>query len=148
MAEKDMWYFSYGSNLKMEQIRERIGEWSASKRATLIGYRLVFNVSSPRWGGLAANVLQTDNNNDKVYGAIYNITTEQLDKMTKYEGCQPQDITVESNSNDIFAKTYVFATPRKPGKPPDRYLDIIIIGLKQHGYSEEIISKVKKAALL
>jgi len=74
----DVGYFAYGSNLNMFQMMKRVGEWSSSKKAYLQGYRLVFNVDSPRWGGFAANLQKTDNESDKVYGVVYFLRKEKL----------------------------------------------------------------------
>ena len=99
MNVDQVWYFTYGSNLNMNQMRERVGEWIDLKRAIAKGYRLVFNVRSRRWGGLAANIMKSENPDDRVYGAIYRITKEQINQMTKCEGTEPQDINVESDSS-------------------------------------------------
>ena len=46
MASEEVWYFAYGSNLNVGQMMNRVGEWSSSNRATLPGYKLMFNVRS------------------------------------------------------------------------------------------------------
>ncbi len=124
----------------------RVGEWTVSKRAVIKGYRLVFNVQSERWGGLAANVVRTDNTDDKVYGAVYRILKEKLDVLTQYEHVGPRDTLVEADVVVIPAKVYVFKTSRKPGRPPDAYLEVMLRGFRQHAYSEGVIEEVKKAA--
>jgi cation transport regulator ChaC len=146
MEASDVWYFAYGSNLNIGQMMTRVGEWTVSKRAVAKGYKLVFNVQSKRWGGLAANLVRTDNIDDRVYGAIYLILKEKLNVLTRYEGPKPTDILVEADGIQITAKAYVFLTSREPGKPPDAYLEVMLVGLRQHGYSEEVIEKVKNLA--
>ena len=64
MDTSSVWYFAYGSNLNMGQMMARVGEWTASKRAVVKEYKLVFNVESKRWGGLAANLVKTGNTAD------------------------------------------------------------------------------------
>jgi hypothetical protein len=49
-------YFAYGSNLDTSQMEERIGEPISLGRAYAEGFKLVFNVWSPRWYGWAANL--------------------------------------------------------------------------------------------
>lgn len=147
MDENEVWYFAYGSNLNKNQMRERIGEWRASERAVVKEHKLVFNVKSSRWGGLAANLIKTQNAKDRVYGAVYRIQKEQLDKMTQFESTSPRDISVESGLVEMLAKIYIFKTIRESGKPPSHYLKTILDGLKQHGYSKKIIEKVKNAAI-
>ena len=146
MGDREVWYFAYGSNLNIGQMMSRVGEWTVSKRAVAKGYKLVFNVQSKRWGGLAANLVRTDNITDRVYGAIYSILNEKLNVLTQYERVGPTDIFVEADGAKITAKAYVFGTSREPGRPPAAYLEVMLVGLRQHGYSEQEIEKIKKLA--
>jgi len=67
MDERELlWYFAYGSNLDPQQLGARIGKWRSSIKQVLLGYRLVFNVKSERWGGYTANILATGNLQDRV----------------------------------------------------------------------------------
>ena len=146
MEASDTWYFAYGSNLNMGQMMTRVGEWIVSKRAVAKGYKLVFNVQSRRWGGRAANLVRTGNIDDSVEGAIYRITKEKLDVLTQYEGRTPAGIPVEADGVPITAKAYIFPTSGRPGKPPAAYLQVMLVGLRQHGYREEAIERVRKLA--
>jgi hypothetical protein len=38
----EKWYFAYGSNLKRDTLRERIGEWKQEQRSILKGFTLTF----------------------------------------------------------------------------------------------------------
>jgi hypothetical protein len=136
--DKELWYFAYGSNLDPEQLRERIDEWSNSTRHVLKGYRLVFNVISNRWRGYTANIFATGNLLDKVYGVKYQITRQQLDRLTKCEGIDPQYIP------QIEAYAYVFQAVRPGSKPPPDYLDTITRGLVFHGYGTDVVAEVRK----
>ena len=89
MASEEVWYFAYGSNLNVGQMMNRVGEWSSSNRATLPGYKLMFNVRSSRWGGLTSNMVKTGNPNDKVYGVLYRIIMEKLSVLSTYERHRP-----------------------------------------------------------
>ena len=146
MDASNTWYFAYGSNLNMGQIMTRVGEWTACKRAVAKGYKLVFNFCSRRWNGLTANLVRTNDTNDRVYGAIYHIPEEKLDVLTQYEGEEPTDIPIEADGAQIMAKAFVFKPSREPGKPSNAYLQVMLVGLRQHGYSEEVVEKVKKLA--
>jgi len=143
MNDTDIWYFAYGSNLNMGQMMTRIGEWLASEKAVAKGYRLAFNVQSRRWGGLAANLVKTNNAGDIVYGVIYRIPKEKLAVLTQYEGVEPVDIEIEADGVRKKAKAYVFTTSKEPGRPPDTYLEVMLTGLRQHGYSEDVTARVK-----
>ncbi len=76
----------------------------------------MFNVWSCRWGGLAANLISTNNIDDRVYGAIYRILNKKLDVLTQYETEKPEDIPVEADGVSIKAQAYIFKPSREPGK--------------------------------
>ena len=147
MTKKDVWYFSYGSNLNMGQMMVRVGKWKKSAKAALKGYRLLFNVDSRRWGGMAANVENSGNHQDLVYGAIYLILESKLSVLTDYEGgIELQSVMVESGGQQIPSQIYIFPPKNAAARPPDAYLNTMLEGLRQHGYEEEIIEKVKYIA--
>lgn len=141
-----VWYFAYGSNLDGNQMEERVGSWGRCQRALLKGWKLTFNVSSSRWRGKAANIIQISDPQNTVYGAIYQITEAQLDKLTQIEGPKPVDLEVASAGNKIMAKAYVFNSKAPPGQPTREYLDKVVSGLQQHGYDKNVIDGIKKLA--
>lgn len=141
----EVWYFAYGSNLYIPQMLARIGEWKASKKAQLRGWKLIFNVDSKRWRGGAANIIKTGRSGDVVYGVIYLISPQKLKVLTEYERTPkpPQDITVESEGEKIEAKAYIFRKDKPPSKPAPMYLETILNGLKQHCYGKDVIKAVR-----
>ena len=146
-TETMVWYFAYGSNLSNKQMNERVGTWKDSKKATLRGWKLVFNVPSRKWGGAAANIVSTCNPADAVFGAIYLITRQQLDILTtKHEHVLPITLTVETEETSEKAEVYVFKNSPARKHPPDGYLQTILIGLKDHGYPDESLKSIEKLA--
>lgn len=122
----------------------RVGEWRTSKRAELHGWRLIFNVQSGRWGGSTANIQKTGNPNNVVYGVIYQIAIQKLNVLTTYERVQPQEVTVVFQGGEVTANTYVFHGIGNSRRPPEAYIRVMIDGLRQHGYSEEIITSIER----
>jgi len=139
-----VWYFAYGSNLNVDQMKARIGAWQLSKRALVRSYKLVFNRYSKSRNGYAANLQPTDNFEDTVPGVVYHITQEQLVKLEKFEGIPPTEVAVElEDGNEIsHAKIFVWKSSEKERGPPKDYRRIIEQGLLQHGYPESTIRKV------
>ena len=145
----DVGYFAYGSNLNIFQMMKRVGEWSSSTRVYLKGHDLVFNVKSRRWGGFAANIQKTGNDHDRVYGVVYFMKNEKLDVMTTYEGNSPKKLDVMTEDGEGIKDVAVYWWDKnEPSKePPESYKQIIIEGLEQHGFKEDVIEKVKKSFL-
>jgi len=83
------------------------------------------------------------------FKAEINITrpdcARQLDVLTSYEGVAPVDIVVDADGQRIAAKVYIFESLKKSGKPPENYINVMLLGLKQHDYREEVIEEVEKA---
>lgn len=85
VEDKDVWYFAYGSNLNVEQMKRRIGERKAERKAVLKNYRLTFNGCSTKWGNRGvADIEKIEGSSVK--GVIYRISEEQLDWLDKCEG--------------------------------------------------------------
>lgn len=140
------YYFAYGSNLDPNQMKERVGKCDISERSYIEGYKLVFNVFSKNWNGWAANIKKTKVSSDIVYGVIYQITDEQLKILTsKYEHKEPIPISVklENGKEKTDVKAYVWPKEESSHEPPEAYRNKIVQGLSQHGYSTNIIEKVK-----
>lgn len=140
-------YFAYGSNLDTTQMKERIGEWITSERVYVEGYKRVYNVwSGKNWKGWAANLKKTGVSSDKVCGVVYVITDEQLNTLTtKHEHEPPTLISVrlENGQERNGVNAYIWPKEKPSHEPPTAYKDAIIRGLRQHGYSSDVIEKVK-----
>lgn len=141
-------YFAYGSNLDISQMKKRVGEWIASERVYVTGYKRVYNVwSGKNWKGWAANLKKTGVSSDKVCGVVYIITDEQLNKLTaKYEHKEPTLISVrlENSQERSGINSYIWTKEEPSHEPPAAYKDAIIRGLRQHGYLEDVIDKVQR----
>jgi len=136
------WYFAFGSNLNMVQMRTRVVEWQDAKRALLKFYKLTFNkFSKTRWGGGVADIVDS---NEKVYGAVYLISQKQLDIMANYEvGYEPLDVTVECENEPLEAKTFTVINKDRFYPPSEKYIGTILEGFSNHNYSDKIIRDVE-----
>ena len=143
-ASNRVWYFAYGANLSVDQMNGLVGEWHLSKRAIARNYRLAFNVNSKKWQGNAANLVPTDKLEDVVYGVVYLLSEEQLQKLGRHEGVAPAEIRVElEDGNEIaHARTFVWKSTSPGTAPPEHYRRTMEAGLQQHGYKESVIEKV------
>ena len=139
-----IWYFAYGSNLNVDQMRNRVGEWHLSRRALVRNYKLVFNVNSKRWKGYTANLEETGNVEDVVYGVVYHLTEEQLKKLQDYERVPPTEKRVElEDGNEIsHAMTFIWKTPDPGREPSTAYRKTMESGLMDHGYSKSYVDRI------
>jgi cation transport regulator ChaC len=151
--EAKIWYFAYGSNLNVDLMRNRVGQWPVSKRAIARNFLLVFNVYSKQRKGYIVNMHESENFADTVPGVVYHLTQNQLDILQKADGIPATDIRVElEDGNEIsHAKVFIWKTTEKEHEPPKDYLRTIEQGLVQHGYPEararSLFSRFEKRAL-
>ena len=104
----ERYYFSYGSNLCQEQMKERCSTAFSIGKAVLSNYQLCFDEYSARWGGGAATIEKKTN--QQVVGALYKLTKEDEVKLDQFEKIpsvyKKKKITIKNYSKvNIF--TYI-----------------------------------------
>lgn len=143
MPAEGVWYFAYGSNLSVDLMKERVGEWRLSKRALVRNYRLTFNVFSKKWQGYTANLRPSERFEDVVRGVVYHLTKEQLAKLQTHEGVAPVEVRVELEDGNEISHARAFLWPvSDPGRdPPVKYRKAMEQGFADHGYTKSQADK-------
>ena len=150
MPPHELMYFAYGSNLNLQQMRERCPGARHIMRAVLPGYRLAFVWQSKRWnGGGVASVLPDPA--ASVPGLLYEMTEDDVARLHVWEGV-PQAYTphaVEVVCSDVqAAPAYTYLHSRNTANPPAKgYFDIIWRGYRHFGLGEETLFQAVRAAL-
>ncbi len=146
MAEA--WYFAYGSNLDRKKFEKRAGKFLESRKAVLKGYRICFNTFHPGWNCGVVDIVESEGG--EVYGVVYRITEEQMSKLDRAVGVpefyRRMVVEVETGQGQVTAYTYTTVKKRGFVAPSESYLAYILRGLKQHGWGEEALEMVKRAA--
>ena len=147
-----VYYFAYGSNMNPERMRKRNVEFFERKKATLRGWKLVFNkVASrnPKEG--YANIVKDENS--VVEGILYLISEEGLSNLDFYEN-YPYDYNrkkfeVESEDGTKVKAWVYIAQPdkvREGLKPSREYLEHLLKGCDL--LSEEYCEMLRKIETL
>ena len=149
--------FAFGSHLVKERMSKSIGaEPQKSLRATLSNYRLTFwkvNTYPEEFDRYATSgdfpVLVPANGNP-VHGAAYMISEDQLaglDKSEREFGYERAEFLVDIPE---MGSVRAFAHNRNDNgefyPPSQDFLEIMLQGLKEHGYSADIIEERKESA--
>jgi len=151
-----VFYFAYGSNLSLAQMRERAPEHRIVGLAALRDHRLAFPLYSPRWGGGVASVMP--HRGDTVWGVIYDVSDSDLAELDRHEGFRAaadqhnvydrEPMTVELTRPDdgsvprrVRAQAYV-ARPSNPSPPTREYLDRILTGAREHALPDDYVSRL------
>ena len=158
-------YFAYGSNLSLEQMRERIGSKpKVISGAYLENHRLGFTLYSKlTWKGGVADIVPEAGS--KVWGAVYELTEEQLVKIDHYEGYKKDRdpkknfynrlqvevvdkkgvkqlcLTYQAEVGDEERRKYLYH------RPSEKYRNVIRKGGEDHGLPQEFYEHLKVASV-
>ena len=129
-----MYYFAYASNLNKKQMLERCPDSKPKFVATLPNYKLVFAGWSRQWRGGYATIKRS--RDDKVIGAIYEVSERDLRRLDRYEG-YPRNYSrmnatiFDNDGNPVEAVTYIKVGQIEETQPSKEYLAVI-----QQGYRD------------
>ncbi|MBT0812535.1 gamma-glutamylcyclotransferase [Litoribacter ruber] len=141
---KKILYFAYASNLKQELFEERLGRTAEYKGVGILP-KYGFRFNHPMEDGSArANIVSSPN--EHVYGAIYEISEEDLQHFLKSEpGYKYQQVDIHTNKGKIQAGTFLSPENQPNIFPSETYLASIIEGGKQfklpNDYLENIVNR-------
>lgn len=143
-----MFYFAYGSNMDLDQMRERRVFYKNSRKAFLRDYKLGFTKTSVRYNAGVADIIESKG--DFVEGVLYEVNENGLASLDKFEGVKQNvykrvkvmvqlddDKELEAISYKVVQKDNPFIQPSK------EYMRKIIKGAKIHKLSNKYIQKLK-----
>lgn len=146
----DHWYFAYGSNLLIEQMRNRLVTEFVAEQASELGHRMVtlpkhridFSMLSNN-GQYYANVVPAD---EDVLGVIYRCSSRGLELLDTFEtGYQRVIKQVYDAAGQAYDAMVYVAKPESfsiSGKPSPEYLNRILQGGRAHQLPEEYLNKI------
>jgi gamma-glutamylcyclotransferase len=129
-----MYYFAYASNLSRKQMSERVPAAKPRFSATLPNYRLIFSGWSLNWRGAVASIQQS--RGDKVMGGVYEISDQDLEYLSQYEGDEYGTARVRvfrDTGETVEAITFMRNRQKDEGKPSVEYLAVIRQGYQDWG---------------
>ena len=132
-----MLYFAYASNLSKEYMLSRCPNATPVKRASLKGYKLVFNE-------LADIVIEE---NKYVKGAIYVISKQELEELDRLEGYpllyNRVIIEVEDDLGSRYdAVTYIMEEKALQA-PPEHYYQLLVKGYEDWELEMEFLEEAR-----
>jgi gamma-glutamylcyclotransferase (GGCT)/AIG2-like uncharacterized protein YtfP len=141
-----MLYFAYGSNMSHVQMDERCPGNSFVGPAKLVGYKFVYDGYSGNRKGAVANIIETKDFKDIVWGGLFEISEANRDALDCYEGYSGgiynrKEIYVhDSNYKKCKALVYYLRDGKEIGKPSEDYRNIILQGAKDCDLPQEYIN--------
>lgn len=127
-------YFAFGANMSSAVLRRRRVEVLSREPARLRGYRLIFDLAGFPWvePAFASIVRQPEHD---VYGVLYRLTQDQLERVDSYEGLAYSFIEVEVEgemSGTTRSRTYQSKWPTPGLRPSRRYLRLLCEGAREN----------------
>jgi gamma-glutamylcyclotransferase len=151
MAEPDLWYFAYGSNLLKARKEMRTGPIQQSHIARLPDYRLVFNKLAKDGSQVYANIEPRPG--FAVWGVIYLCDPDTLARLDRFEGAPDHyaraEVTVLRSPDQAVGAVVYIAQPAyicEARKPEAAYLNKLLTGAREHGLPAEYIELIQKTA--
>jgi gamma-glutamylcyclotransferase (GGCT)/AIG2-like uncharacterized protein YtfP len=139
-----MFYFSYGHNMDQDQMLSLCPKAKFLRPAALIGHALFFDGYSTRWGGAVANI---DNSmDDEVWGALYEITADDLISIDVDEGYpkyyKRKAVKVGDADANTRVEAWVYHREAQPtGTPARAYLEKLVKGAKASHVPQDYIQR-------
>ena len=128
MTKQSVKYFAYGSNMDVDQMKQRCPTVEVLGKGVLRDYRLGFTVYSAGWGAGSADIVHERGN--EVWGIAYLIDIDDLDGLDAYEGCPEHyrrvQLPVEVHGTE-YPNVCVYEVVNKvPFVPPNKkYVDVM-----------------------
>ncbi|HEY0323631.1 MAG TPA: gamma-glutamylcyclotransferase family protein [Pyrinomonadaceae bacterium] len=148
-----MKYFAYGSNMLHQRLKRRVPSAKIVSTAKLVGYKLRFHKRG-RDGSGKCNAFKTNDPQDKVYGAVFEIGSLEKIVLDESEGLgygyNEEQVELLSNGNKIEAFMYIADNSAidESLAPYTWYKEFVVNGAKQNSLPPEYISYLESFAAM
>ncbi|MCE8043426.1 gamma-glutamylcyclotransferase [Halomonas daqingensis] len=139
--------FSYGSNMSLARLRQRVPSAQFVAVATLSGHRLRFHKISTDGSG-KCDAEATKDPSDLVYGVVIELAACQKPALDKKEGLgrgyDEKEVEIVSVDGETMRPTMYFATNIDgTRKPYHWYKKHVLIGAKENHLPKEYIESIE-----
>lgn len=143
MARGKILYFAYGSNMLSQRLIDRCPSAKAIGAAVVDCHYLDFGLAG-RDGSGKAVIIKTQNQDDKVFGVVFELTHAELSDLDEFEVKYERNDDFEVMMAGQLHKTSTYYVPKAHLEiglvPMDWYRDICVAGAKQHGLDADYIA--------
>lgn len=138
-----MFYFAYGSNMNVAQMKRWCPASRLLKTVLLEGFRFVYDGFSVPWDGAVGNIVKTEG--EGVWGALYEITESDRRTLDAFEGYprtyDRRDVEVKDRDGNVHRAMTYFRTGRAMGKPHPDYEKVVLDGAKECALPEDYVDR-------
>ena len=140
-------YFAYGANMAEAELGSFVPKRRFLGAARLRGFRLAFRRRSIRWGGGAADIVESSG--DVVWGALFELPDGGLDALDAKEGrgvaYRRRDVKVTLEDGVRSAVTYEVIEKEPVDVPPTPdYTALLLGGARERGLPEDYLAELER----
>ena len=142
-----MLYFAFGSNMSSKRLGERISSIRFISTARLDKHQLTFNKKS-RDGSGKCDAVYTGDQDDRVFGVLFEIDESELKTLDKVEGVnfgyEQKDVNVTTSTDELQQAIMYSATDTETGlQPYSWYKEHVLQGAREYGLPEIYIQEIE-----
>jgi gamma-glutamylcyclotransferase len=143
-----LYYFAYGSNLHPLRLTARTPSAQFIGLATVPGYKLCFHKYHQHDKSGKCNMYLTDQGNDVVIGAVYELIVDEKPILDGFEGpgYRCDSISVELNGKQHACFVYIAENSHIDDQlvPHCWYKNIVLMGAEYHRLPEDYIDAIRQ----
>jgi len=150
MKQTAYYYFAYGSNMNLTQMKQKCSSPKVLGIARLPGYKVEFYGYSAMWDGAQETVVP--DHQSEVWGVVYELNYFDCEQLDGYQDVRidgmgpyfhyPVDV-IDMNQATIDAMLYKKNILQEAKFPSTEYLKFIVQGAKEQGLPKEYITHLK-----
>ncbi len=139
--------FSYGSNMSLARLQDRVPSARFVAVATLPAHRLRFHKVSQKDGSGKCDAEETGNPEDRVIGVVYEISGSEKPALDREEGLGSgygeKEVEVSTDQERLTALMYFATTVDSQLKPYQWYKKHVLVGARENGLPPEYIAQIE-----
>ena len=143
-----MKYFAYGSNMSIKRLTERTPSVQRIGLFMLPDHQLKFHKAAADGSG-KCDIYLTNNVNDIIYGALYEIDVSEKHVLDKIEGLgsgyEEKEVIVANENGDTYSALTYYATDIDNTLPPySWYLNHVVTGAREINVPIDYLNNIKQ----
>ena len=143
-----MRFFSYGSNMSISRLLDRVSSASKLGAAILTQHQLKFHKVGRKDGSAKCDASETGDPEHVIHGVVFQISKADKSKIDREEGLghgyEEKDVLVQMRDGSIVqAFTYYATNIDSNLKPLDWYKEHVMRGARENSLPEEYIRRIE-----
>lgn len=138
--------FSYGSNMSLARLQERVPSARFVTIAALPAHRLRFHKISTDGSG-KCDAEETGNPKDRVIGVVYEILDSEKSALDRKEGLgsgyDEKEVEVSTDQELLTALMYFATNKDQQLKPYHWYKEHVLVGARENGLPSEYVAQIE-----